>query len=342
MGPLAAVAIVIGVLVGGRASAEDGRTAAAAAAARGNPARAVSLYEEVAGRSGFLMLLDPGASASADFDAQVARIAWARNLAATGDIDVAVAVLAKVQASSLLAQATQASAQILVDAAASAVAAGHAELALQRLNQAMEGSPPAALKATIAAMRGTAEVGAAAELVAAGRGPDALALLADASQNGAAPAAAAEYPAALLAAAQVEIGVLDYKEAEATLQMLVDKYGASAQATAADHLLHAPQTVSGTLVDDLGHGTLGRVRLATHFTQLSGGYITSGPFYYGVTNATGDFSIPAVPFGGPYVLEYSRSGGWMTLVDPRNDTPANLVTVGSLQTEDLNFIVVPH
>jgi hypothetical protein len=255
---------------------------------------------------------------------------------------VALAVLAKVQASSLLAQATQARAQILVDAAASAVAAGHAELALQRLNQAMESSPAAALKATIAAMRGTAEVGAAAELVAAGRGPDALALLADASQNGAAPAAAAEYPAALLAAAQVEIGGLDYKEAEATLQMLVDKYGASAQATAADHLLHAPQTVSGTLVDDLGHGTLGRVRLATHFTQLSGGYITSGPFYYGVTNATGDFSIPAVPFGGPYVLEYSRSGGWMTLVDPRNDTPANLVTVGSLQAEDLNFIVVPH
>jgi hypothetical protein len=32
----------------------------------------------------------------------------------------------------------------------------------------------------------------------------------------------------------------------------------------------------------------------------------------------------------------------MTLVDPRNDTPANLVTVGSLQAEELNFIVVPH
>ena len=58
--PLAVAAIVLGMLLGGRESAEDGRSAAAAALAGGDPAQAVSLDEAVAGRSGFLMLLRPG------------------------------------------------------------------------------------------------------------------------------------------------------------------------------------------------------------------------------------------------------------------------------------------
>ena len=339
--PLAVVTIAVGVLLGGRASAEDGRSAAAAALSSGDPAQAVSLDEAVAGRSGFLMVLDPGASASADHDAQVARIAWAKKLAAAGDVGSAVAVLTLIQQPSLLAAAAQARAQILIDAASAAIEAGHAELALQRLDQAAQGRPPLSLVPTIGSMRAADEVRAAGELVAGKRAPDAVALLDDASAHGAASSAATAYPSTLLAAARFEIASLDFQEATATLQRLAAGYGASAEARTARELLSTPETVAGTLVDEAGHGAAGRVRLATHFTQLSGGYVTSGPFYYGTSNTTGDFSIGLVPVGGPYVLEYFRSGGWMTLVDPRTDQPSNPVTVRPLAPQDLTFIVLP-
>ena len=339
--PLAVVAIVLGVLLGGRASAEDGRSAAAMALATGHPAQAVSLDEAVAGRSGFLMLFDPGASSAAAQAAQAARIAWARQLAAGGDVDTAVAVLTQVHTPSLLAQAAQTRAQLLIAAASQAIKGGHAELALRRLDEAAQGPPPSSLASTIVAMRATDEVSAAAELVAGNRAPDAVALLDDAAAHGGAAAANAAYPTTLLAAARAEIAALSYQEAAATLQRLVTTFGSSSAARTARGLLHASQRVSGTLVDAAGHGASGRVRLSTHFTQLSGGYSTSGPFYYGNSDANGDFTIPAVPVGGPYVLEYFRGGGWMTLIDPRTDQPANPVTVKPLQPEDLTFIVLP-
>lgn len=334
-------AIVLGVLLGGRASAEDGRTAAAAALAGGDPARAVALDEDVAGRSGFLMILDPGASDAAEHDAQVARIAWARKLAATGSVDSAVAALTVVRQPALLRQAALARAEILIAAASSASQAGHAALALRRLDEAAQGPPPSSLVQVIASMRAADEVRAAAELVAAGRAPDAVALLDDASATGGAAAASVAYPPTLLAAARLEIAALDFHEATATLQRLVTGFGTSAEARTARALLRAPQTVSGTLVDGAGHPAAGRVRLSTHFTQLSGGYVTSGPFYYGAATAGGDFSVGAVPVGGPYVLEYFRGGGWMTLIDPRTDQPADPVTVQPLQPVDLSFIVLP-
>jgi hypothetical protein len=339
--PLAGVAIVLGVLLGGRASAEDGRSAAATALAGGDPAQAVSLDEAVAGRSGFLMVLDPGASAAAEHDAQVARIAWAQKLAASGDVDSAVAVLTVVSAPGLLPRAAQARAQLLIDAASAAIKGGHAELALRRLDEAAQGPPPSSLVQTIAAMRAADEVQAASELVAGGRAPDAVALLDDAAAHGGAASAAKAYPAALLAAGRSEIAVLDYQDAAATLQRLVTGFGASSAARTARGLLHSAQSVSGTLVDSAGHAASGRVRLGTHFSQLSGGYTTSGPFYYGTSDANGDFTISGVPVGGPYVLEYFRAGGWMTLIDPRTDQPANPVTVKPLQPEDLTFIVLP-
>jgi hypothetical protein len=335
------VAIVVGVLLGGRASAEDGRAAASAALAGGDPAQAVSLDEDVGGRSGFLMVLDPGASAAAENDAQVARISWAKQLAASGDVDSAVAVLALVRQPSLIAPAALARAQILIGAASAAIRGGHAELALRRLDQATQGGPPSSLVPTIASMRAADEVSAAAELVARHRAPDAVALLDDASAHGSASAASAAYPSALLAAGRFEITALDFQEATATLQRLVAGFASTPEARTARDLLRTPQLVSGTLVDGAGHGAAGRVRLSTHFTQLSGGYVTSGPFYYGTSDGNGDFSITDVPVGGPYVLEYFRAGGWMTLVDPRTDQPSNPVTVKPLAPEDLTFIVLP-
>ena len=287
------------------------------------------------------MLLDPGASSAALQEAQVARIAWARKLAASGDVDSAIAVLTLVRAPSLQAQAAQTRAQLLIDAASTAIKAGHAELALRRLDEAAQGPPPSSLVATIAAMRASDEVSAAAELVADNRAPDAVALLDDAAAHGGAAAANMAYPSTLLAAGRAEIAALAYQDAATTLQRIVTTFGSSSAARTARGLLRAPQHVSGTLVDAAGHGAAGRVRLSTHFTQLSGGYSTSGPFYYGTSDANGDFAISNVPVGGPYVLEYSRSSGWMTLIDPRTDQPANPVTVKPLQPEDLTFIVLP-
>lgn len=333
---------IIGVLLGGRASAEDGRSAASTALAAGNPARAVSLDEAVAGRSGFLMVFDPGAASSAEHDAQVARLTWARQLAAAGNVDAAVAVLAQVAQPALLTQAAQARAQILIDAAAADIRARHAQLALQRLSEAVQGTLPGATVQEIAQLRATDEVAAAAELVAANRAPDALALLDDAAAHGAAAAAASEYPATMLAAARSEVSTFDFVQAAATLQRLVKSYGSSSQAAIARSLLNAAQPVSGSLVDTAGHGASGRIRLSTHFTQLpGGGYVTTAPFYTGTADASGDFTIRSVPVGGPYVLEYFRDGNWMTLVDPRTDQPANPVTVKPLVPEDLTFIVLP-
>jgi hypothetical protein len=333
---------IVGVLLGGRASAEDGRSAATTALATGDPARAVSLDEAVAGRSGFLMLFDPGAATSAEHDAQLARLAWARQLATAGKVDAAVAVLALVTQPSLLMQAAQTRAQILIDAAAADVKARHAQLALQRLSQAERGTLPAATAQKIAQLRAADEVAAAAELVAANRAPDGLALLDDAAAHGAGAAAAAAYPATLLAAARREVSMFDFDHAAATLHRLVMSYGSSSLAVTAHSMLAAAQPVSGSLVDTAGHGASGRVRLGTHFTQLpGGGYVTTAPFYTGTADSSGDFTIRSVPVGGPYVLEYFRDGNWMTLVDPRTDQPSNPVTVKSLVPEDLTFIVLP-
>jgi hypothetical protein len=339
--PVALGAAVVGILLGGRAAAEDGRSAAATALATGDAARAVSLDEAVAGRSGFLMLLDPGAAAAAARDAQRSRIAWAHQLASAGNVDSAIAALTQVSQPSLIAEASRARAQILIDAAATAIKGGHAALALRRLDQAAQGPPPSSLVGLIATMRSSDEVKAAAELVTIDRAADAVALLDDASAHGGAAAAATAYPATLLAAGQAEIDAQDYADAATTLQRLVTDFGASAQGRVARSLLNAPLAVSGTLVDGAGHGAAGRVRLSTHFTQLSPGYVTSGPFYYGTADSDGDFTISSVPVGGPYVLEYFRDGNWMTLVDPRTDQPANPVTVSPLVPEDLTFIVLP-
>ena len=340
--PLLAAGVVGGVLLGGRASAEDGRVAAAAAMAAGEPAQAVSLDEAVAGRSGFLMLLDPGGSSSAAHDGQVARIAWAQQLAAAGKVDSAVAVLALVGQPSLAGAAEQARATILVNAAAQAVKAGNAQLALLRLAEADDGNIPATTQQAIATLRAADEVAAAADLVRSGRAPDALALLDDATAHGAAGTAASAYPATLLAAARAELPLADFVEAATTLQRLAGTYASSAEAATARRLLAAAQPVAGTLVDSAGHGAAGRVRLSTHFTQLNGGgYVTGGPFYTSNTDGDGNFTITGVPVGGPYVLEYFRDGNWMTLVDPRTDQPADPVTVAPLQPQDLTFIVLP-
>lgn len=337
---LAAGAIVVGILLGGRVSAQDGLTAARDALAAGNAGSAVTLDESIAARSGFLMLFDPGAASSASVAAQTARIAWARQLAGQGHVGAAIAALSQLGAPSLVGEAATTRTQILVTAAADAARSGQPSVALQWLDEAVRNTPPS-MVATIVAMRAADEVAAASEQLAAGRAVDAVALLDSASSDGAAAAAAPLYPAALLASARARLAAEEYPGAAADLVRLVTIAPRSGAAQTARALLGSPHAVSGTLVDAAGQPASGRVRLGTHYSVLSGGYATTGPFYYGIADPAGDFSVTGVPVGGPYVLEYFRNGSWMTLVDPRTDQPANPVTVTPLTPVDLTFIVLP-
>ncbi|MHB8717980.1 MAG: tetratricopeptide repeat protein [Candidatus Dormibacteria bacterium] len=330
-----------GVLLGGRVSAEDGLAAARDALAAGQPARAVAIDDDIAARAGFLVLLDPGAAARAAADGQRARIAWAQQLAAGGAVDAACKVLDSVGAPAVALQAATVRTHILVTAAEAALTAGHPLVALQRYDQALSQHPPLSLVASLNAQRGAAEVPAAAALLQAGNPVDAVSLLDDAAAHGAAAPAQPYYGPALLAAARTELASQSYQQAAATLDRLLAMTPGSSQARTARAMLHAPQAVAGTLVDSAGHPASGRVRLGSHYTSVSGGYQTYGPFYYGTADAHGDFSIASVPVGGPYVLEYFRNGSWMTLVDPRTDQPANPVTVTALTPVDLTFIVLP-
>lgn len=336
----ACISVALGTLLGGRAAIEAARADAAHATATGDPARAMALDEAVGARTGVLTLLDSAAPPAARHDAQVARIAWARRLGAIGQVDSAIHVLMQVGEPSLGPQAAEVRVQILVQAAIAAANAGKADLALTRLDQAAASDPSPALSQQITMLRAADEVRAAAVLIPAGHGSQAVALLDDAAAHGAQSDARRELPAALLAAAQAQIAGLDQQEAVSNLRRLVDDFPNAAQTVTAEHLLHAPSRVSGTLVDSGGHGIAARLRLSSHFSVVGNGYTTSGPFYTGTSDANGDFAVDDVPVGGPYVFEYFRDG-WMTLVDPKTDQPANPVTVTAVVPVDLTFIVAP-
>jgi TolA-binding protein len=190
------------------------------------------------------------------------------------------------------------------------------------------------------AVRAVAFIRQAQHLIASGNAPDALVLLAALSPGNA--QAAALYPAALLAAAQVCMTAHSYDEAAQDLNDLIRLFPGSPQAATAHTMLAAPQVVVGTLADHLGNPIVAKVRLSSHFTALdSGSYQTTGPFYSSKTDASGNFRFAAIPLGGPYILEVFRDGGWTTLIDPSTGKPSDPVQVLPMTPADLAFIVLP-
>jgi hypothetical protein len=183
-------------------------------------------------------------------------------------------------------------------------------------------------------------VGQAERLVASGSAPDAVELLAALSPSD--RQSAAIYPSALLTAAQVCAKAQAYSEESLDLNDLINLFPGSTQAATARAMLAARQDVVGTLSDRSGNPITVRVRLSSHFTALdSGSYQTTGPFYSGKTDASGNFRFTSIPLGGPYILEVFRDGGWTTLIDPSTGKPANPVQVLPLVPADLAFIVLP-
>jgi tetratricopeptide (TPR) repeat protein len=341
----AIVTAAIGVGLGSAAGTAGAASTASRLVAEGAYAKAVAVDEAIAGRSGPLFLVDPGAAGAASGAAERTLMAWAASLGRKGDVDAAVALYRSVTAPSLRRAALDALAALLLNTASAEAAAGQYPNAILRLLEIGTLAPKTRGGVLAAQQLPVDQAGEARLLITAGRAVDAVAILNAVVREHSRQAtrtALSLYPSALLAAGEEALADDSYREALNFLEQLVTTYPSSAEASQAEAMLAAPQTVSGTLVTHIGASVSGRVRLSSNYKAEPGGrYQTSAPFYYTTADAAGDFSFSNVPIGGPYVLEVFSAGNWSTLINPSTDQPASPVTVTRLVPIDLTLVVLP-
>lgn len=340
------LAAAIGVTVGAATGTSVSASIASQLASDGYYANAVAVDEAIAQRSGPLFFLDGGASGAAGTAAETTVLEWAAALGRKGQVDAAVALYRSVASPpSFRRKAVDAMAALLLKTAAADAAAGHYVNAIQRLGEVATLAPATPAGVQSARVLPVDQAGEARLLVAAGRASDAVTLLTTVLAEHSAPAtriATSLFPSALLAAGQENLIHNSYKDAVAALDQLMTSYPATAEASQAEAMLAAPQMVTGTLVTHSGLPVSGRVRLSSNYKAEPGGmYQTSAPFYFTTADASGDFSFPAVPVGGPYVFEVLSGGSWTTLINPATNQPVNPVTVTPLVPVDLTFVVLP-
>jgi len=347
------VALVIGALLIAALGAAAGAAGATAAAvstaaqleASGDFARAIALDEVIEGRTGLPFVLDPSAAPAAARTEERTLLAWAKAVGRAGKIDEAVALYRSVSAGPLHTRATEALAVLLYTSSTRDAARGAYPNAIIRLEEIVALAPGTADGKLAQRQLPFYQAGEARQLLAAGRGADAVAALDAIVAEGSAQAtktADSLYPSALLVAGQEEVAQQSYKEALVDLRRLVAQFPGTAQASQARVMLAARVPVSGTLVARNGTPAPGPVRLSTHYTAEPGGtYRTSGPFYYSTADAAGNFTFSAVPVGGPYILEVFTGGNWTTLINPSSGQPAHPVKVTALVPVDLTFVVLP-
>jgi tetratricopeptide (TPR) repeat protein len=340
------VALVGGVELGALASVNATESDAGSYRDAGDYADAIAAYRSVAGHTGPLYLLAHNRITGAAENAERVYLDWAAALARAGQGDQALLATDRVDLPQLRDQARRARAQIALDAARTAAAASTFDVALHRLDQVFEGGPPADLAAAAAALRPEYGLDGGRTLLAQGRAAQAVAAFDEViGESGGTPQAQTArglLPAALLAAGQQSLAGHDDTTALQQLQRLVTAFPAAPQARTASSLLAAPQPVIGTLVRRDGTPVGGsQVRLGSHYRKETGGYLTSRPYYYATTDGNGDFSIGAVPLGGPYVLEVEEPDGWTTVVT-QNDDPAYQVTILPLAPVNLAYVVLPQ
>ena len=334
-----------GVTVGAATGTSASSSTASRLAADGLFAEAVAIDEAIAGRSGPLYSLNPGAAGAAGTAAEQTVIAWAAALGRKGNVDVAVSLYRSVTDPSLRSQALQALAALLLKTATADAAMRRYPTAIQRLLeiQALAPATPAGVQA--ARQLPLDQVGEAGLLIASGRAADAVVILDAVLKEGSAQAtrtATSLLPTALLDDGEEALAHYSYQEALTALNLLVATFPSAAEAAQATAMLAAPQVVSGTLVTRSGTAVSGRIRLSSHYKAEPGGmYQTSAPFYYTTADAAGDFTFSGVPIGGPYVLEVFANGNWTTLINPSTNQPANPVVVTALVPVDVTFVVLP-
>ncbi len=336
-----------GLELGGLIAVSRAQSLADDLRAQGHYDQAVAVYRVLQQQSGVMLLLAHHAVDAAPLDAGHAVLDWASTLDRAGHSGEALSLLDNAESLSgvSLPQPDEARehADIALRSARAEAAAGHWDVALQRLDQLAAAAPPTDLAAQAAQLRPTYALNAAQQLLDEGHGEEAVAALDDLVRTvGSGPAVAQAQslmPRALLAAGQEALAAHDQSRALTYLQRIVTDYGSTSQAQRARVLLRAPQSVTGTVVRGSTPVARLQIRLGGHFTQVGSGYRTSGPYYYATTDARGDFTVDSVPVGGPYVVEVYGGGGWTTTVGP--DGPAYQFTVQPLTPVDLAFIVLP-
>ena len=336
-----------GLELGGLIAMSHAQSQAMDLRAQGRYDQAIAVYRVIEDRGGGVLLLSRAVVNAAPQDAGRTVLDWANDLDHHGHADQALALLDNAPSLSGVVvpqpETSRTRADIALRSAKAEAKAGHYDVALHRLDQLRDGSPPADVVAKGEQLRPGYALKAAQQLLDASNGIAAVAALDDVvHQAGNAPEAGqaqALLPRALLAAGQQALDVHDQSRALTYLQRLVADFGSTAQARQARVLLRAPQSVTGTVVRGNNPVPHLQLRLGSHFTQVSGGYRTSGPYYYATSDDRGDFTIDSVPVGGPYVVELLESAGWTTTVG--QDGPAYQFTVQPLTPVDLAFVVLP-
>ena len=344
------VAPVIGFLgleLGGMAAMNSAQSQAASLRGQGHYDQAIAVDRAVESRGGVLLLFAHGTIDSAPGDAGRTVLAWAGALDQQGHAADALALLENAATLTGVAlpqpDTKRAHADIALRSAQAEAKAGHWDVALHRLDQLRDNAPPADIAARGEALRPSYALQAARILLGQGRAADAVLALDDVVRRaGSAPEgsqAQALLPQALLAAGQQYLSTHDQAQALQYLQRIVSDFANTSQARTARSLLHAPQSVTGTVVRGSTPVAHLQIRLGSNFHQVGSAYQTSSPYFYATTDSRGDFTIESVPVGGPYVVELLQDGSWTTTVG--QDGPAYEFTVQPLTPVDLAFVVLP-
>jgi len=336
-----------GLELGGLSAVAHAQSQAQDLRSQGRFDAAVAVYRALGVQGAAYLLLDRGPIDAAPQDAGRTVVDWATSLDSQGHADQALALLENAVSLAGVAlpepDAARTHAAIALRSAEAEARAGRWDVALHRLDQLRDGSPPADLALAGERLRPGYALQAARVLLAAGRAADAVLALDDvvrlAGNRPEGSQAQALLPPALLAAGQEALDGHDQAQALSLLERLVSDFGSTGEARHARVLLRAPQSVTGTVVRGSNPVARLQLRLGGHFRQVGSAYQTSGPYYYAVTDARGDFTIDGVPVGGPYVVELLEQGSWTTTVGP--DGPAYEFSVQPLTPVDLAFVVLP-
>jgi tetratricopeptide (TPR) repeat protein len=131
-----------------------------------------------------------------------------------------------------------------------------------------------------------------------------------------------------------------YDEAVQHYDQLVTLYPDLPQAAQASALLLAPQQVVGRLTHNDGAAAAGvTVRLASEWQFGGGGYASGGDRYTATSDATGIFTLGAVP-PGRYLLEWTGADGRYTTFIGSDGQPVEIVVVPQLHPLTLGNVDV--
>lgn len=151
----------------------------------------------------------------------------------------------------------------------------------------------------------------------------------------------AETALALLGLAQQLTTNKQYDQAVATYQQLVQSYGDTPQAEAANSALTTPQALSGTLVS--GNGVPAKqfqMLLASSwsFNASTHVFTLSGQQYQVKTDASGVFVVPAVAVGMTYLLAWIDTAGHGGTCLTTNNQPLYTVKMQPLRAAEVGTI----